>query len=109
MKNANLSAELQRRAADSRFPIPLSTLLARIAALGYSVDRRLDTPGEAKYVAGRYAGTSYPINSLYVIETDTRRSFSHVEARRDENFQRLQKDIRLGGLFAVVRGRIVEA
>lgn len=102
-----LKRELQWRAARGEFPLRVSELCARFAALGYRIDRSDDCRGNALHMTGERAGETYPCCTTGVVEADTGRSAFHREARRDERFQVMQ-ELR-GRVFAVTRsGHILE-
>jgi hypothetical protein len=89
-------------------PKTLAGLKAALAAIGYKVDRSCDARGNTRYITGEHVGESYPATNLYVVEADTGMSAFHVDARRDENFRKLQELRFRGALYAIVRGRILE-
>lgn len=103
----SLESELARRAARGHKPVTMKEMVRQLKALGYAFDRSLDSISIAQRISGEGAGDTYPVNSLYVIEADTRRSAFHHEARRDKAYERLQS-LRNEELFSVVCGRIVE-
>jgi len=104
----NLNRELARRAAWGLKPLTLQGLAARLASIGYKLDRSGDCPQVVRYVAGPHAGESYPAIISSIREVDTGLSFANVNARRDGNFRTLQEWRSTGELFAVVRGHIFE-
>ena len=79
--------------------IPISELLQIIDNLGYYVKSSFT-----------YSNTSntikYNAKSLQICETDSKRSFAHVESRRDDNFRSLQK-LRFN-TFSFDKGRVIE-
>lgn len=100
----SLESELARRAARGHKPVTMKQMNRQLKAIGYAFDRRLDSISTAR----RVEGDTYPVNTLYVIEADTRRSAFHHQARRDKAFERLQEMRWNEELFSVVCGRIVE-
>lgn len=104
----NLNRELARRAAQGLKPLTLQGLSARLASIGYKLDRSGDCPHIARYVTGEHAGETYPAISSSIREADTGASFANVDARRDDNFRTLQEWRFNGELFAVVRDHIFE-
>ena len=59
--------------------------------IGYKLDRKMDCRGTARWLTGPGEGTSYPCVTTGIKEIDTGKSAFHVEARRDKNFETLQK------------------
>ena len=107
--NALLQAELDRRKARGETPSTLTHVKQVLAELGYRLDRSGDCHGMSRYMTGEDAGCSYPCTTTYIVEADTGVGFAHYkDARRDENFRKLQALRFSGELFAVVRGRILE-
>lgn len=104
----DLTRELERRAAIGLRPLTLQGLAARLASIGYKLDRSGDCPHISLYVTGEHAGETYPAISSSIREADTGLSFANVDARRDGNFRTLQEWRSTGELFAVVRGHIFE-
>lgn len=104
----NLKNELARRAADGREPVTVAYIGARLAELGYKLDRSGDCRHVARYVTGEHAGESYPAISTTIREIDSGLTFANVNARRDANFRTLQNHRIAGDLFAVVNGSILE-
>ena len=78
-----------------------------LAAIGYRLDRTMDCRCIARTLTGVNAGNSYPVIGSCTREVDTGLSFANVNARRDDNFQKLQK-LRLRGMFAIVNGAIFD-
>lgn len=103
-----LQRELERRRARGYAPVTVAEMKARLAHLGYKLDRTMDCVGTPRYMAGPHAGESYPAIVTGVREIDTNLSFANVDARRDENFEALQQLRFEGSLFAVIRGRLLE-
>lgn len=64
-----------------------SEVLQRLDALGYALDRRFD----CKSVGRASSGHTFPCLSVGIVEKDTGKRFSHVDARRDANFEELQR------------------
>ncbi len=50
--------------------------------------------------------TKYPARSIYLVEKDTGLSAFHIDARRDENFKKLQTFRR--SVFVSAKGRVWE-
>ena len=106
--NPALANELTARAADSWHPVTLSEIKRQLRDLGYALDRTLDCRSTARIMTGPRAGKTYPTLSTGIKEADTGRSAFHVEARRDANFEALQKLRFSVGLYAVVNGVILD-
>jgi hypothetical protein len=103
-----LETELAHRAARGLRPVSVVAMGARLATLGYALDRNCDCFSQNLFMTGEREGQSYPAINTGVKERDTGRSAFHFEARRDENFKELQR-LRAGEeLFAVVKNRILE-
>jgi hypothetical protein len=105
---SDLERELERRRLRGHAPVTVRAMAARLAELGYRLDRSADCSSRARYVSGPNAGESYPATTTGVREIDSGLSFAHVDARRDENFHALQQLRFEGSLFAVVRGALFE-
>lgn len=102
-----LETEIHYRESIGCERLSVAAMGRRFLALGYTLDRSLDCRSLSRYVTGSDAGRSYPCCTTGVMESDTRRSAFHFEARRDDRFramQQLRKDV-----FAVSRGAILEA
>ena len=107
--NANVEAEVARRRLRGLEPKTVAGIRAALAEIGYKMDRSCDARGVTRYLSGEFAGATYPATTVYIVEADTGVSFANYrEARRDENFRRLQEMRRSGGLYAVVGDRILE-
>lgn len=107
-QDSRLHRELERRRLSGRHPVTVREMNERLAQLGYKLDRSRDCPCNSRYITGPHAGESYPAVTTGVREIDSGLSFAHVDARRDENFEALQKLRLEDSLFAVTRGRILE-
>lgn len=76
-------------------------LVKTLVSLGYSIDERMSF----NYV-NRNNGQSYKARACCIVEADTGISFAHhSKARRDANFDNLQK---LRPASFLIRGRIYE-
>lgn len=106
MRTEQLTAEIARRIASGMEQLSMEQLQARFAALGYRFDRSCDCKGMARYMSGEYAGHAYPALTLYPVQADNGLSAWNAEARRDSQFQAMQRLRKQ--LFAVSRGAIVE-
>lgn len=98
-----LAAEIADRLRQGYRQLSIAHFAREIAEAGYTLDRSLDCRSTARYLDD---GRTYPATSVYPKETDTGRSAYNIEARRDDNYRRLQQ-LR-GEIFAVSHGRIVE-
>lgn len=78
----------------------------RFAALGYTVDRSMDCRAPAKYLTGPLAGESYLCCTTGINEADTGLSAFHYQARREDNFRKMQ-ELR-NSICAISRGAILE-
>lgn len=77
-------------------------LVELLADLGYKIDESLSF----NYVNNLNPGPSYKARAVSIVQADDGSSFAHVDARRDDNFRRLQalrfnQDI-------LIRGRVWE-
>jgi hypothetical protein len=86
--------------------VSVAEFTARVAALGYTLDRSMDFRAPARFMTGPYAGKAYMCCSAYPRETDTALSAWNIAARRDANFQALQQ-LR-GAICAISRGALLE-
>lgn len=105
----DLDKELARRAKAGYLPVTVAEMDRRLRSIGYRLDRSRDCVSVNRHMTGEYAGESYPAVNTGVSEVDTGMSFSHYQARRDDNFNELQALRFNGELFAVLpRGAILE-
>lgn len=101
-----LQTEIDARLAGGAKQVTLAQLCDIVAELGYKVHRDDPCRGNSRYMTGPRAGATYPAVSFRITEADTGLGFTHVDARRDGNFKRLQ-ELRLSEeYFAVSRGHI---
>jgi len=103
-----LTTEIASRVANGHHPSTIDRIQQELKTLGYRLDRAMDCKGVARYQSGPRAGTAYPAITTGVCEIDSGKSFAHFTARRDGNFETLQKMRYEGSLYAVVRGHILE-
>lgn len=102
----SLQAEIDYRAREGFHPTTIEAMEAMLNEIGYTLERSRDCRGPSAYLTGSEKGRMYPKLHTGVSERDTGLHFSHVDARRDRNFERLQ-EIRVSeGVFAVVGGCI---
>lgn len=104
----NLQRELARRAERGAFPSTIKAIEAELRAIGYRLDRTMDCRGNARYMTGPAAGETYPSIDTGINQIDDGLRFCNVDARRDDNYKRLQDMRRSGEWFAVTRGAILE-
>ena len=82
-------------------PIDFKSLLFAIDSLGYEIDYNLS------FIYDNTSNDiSYKGKFIYVIQKDDGLSFSHINARRDDNFKKFQ-DLRLNSI-CMHRGYIIE-
>lgn len=105
--NADIQREVRTRLAYGCELLTLAEIIRRVDALGYRLDRSMDCACVARTMTGPDAGTSYPTITACPREKDTGLSFANCDARRDANYKALQA-MRLGGVFAIVRGHIFD-
>lgn len=103
-----LQAEVAFRKSQGYEQVTLEAVKRRVADLGYRLDRTMDCRCLARHMTGERAGVSYPCLTTGIVEADTGMGFAHVDARRDANFDRLQKLRFSGEVFAVVGGYILD-
>lgn len=104
----DIQSELAARAANGYRPSTVKAMTQTLRSIGYRLDRSMDCKHQSRYMTGPRAGSSYPAISTGIREIDSGKSFAHFDARRDENFKKLQ-DMRLNeSLYAVVAGRILD-
>jgi hypothetical protein len=106
--NTDIQEELAYRASQGRYPVLIADIQAQLKELGYELDRRRDCKGNSRYITGPRKGRAFPCTTTGVRERDTKLSVWSPNARRDENFFKLQGIRRNGSPFAVVRGAILE-
>lgn len=87
----NLTRELAFREKLGMIRVTVGGLTAMIKELGYRFDDDMACKSMARYMTGERAGQSYPSNQLYPVQIDDGKSFAHVNARRDANFEALKK------------------
>ena len=61
-------------------------LLSELDKLGYEIDKSMSF----NYM-NCSNGESYKAKACYIVEKDTKLSFSNIDARKDNNFERLQE------------------
>jgi len=73
-----------------------------VNVLGYTFDRHFDARGKSTCLTGEFSGVQHNHCTLNLIQIDNGISpFHYKDARRDENFEKLQKMRRDVTLFAV--------
>ena len=102
----NLEREIDARLMSGQIRITLGQYESKLRSIGYRLDRSMDCKAVAQYMTGERAGETYPACSMYPVQIDDGKSWAHVDARRDNNFDHLKK-IR-DTYFAVSRGYIHE-
>jgi hypothetical protein len=90
-RNESVAKEIAFREKLGMTRVSVAELKALVQELGYRFNMELSCKSLARYLTGERAGQSYPSNSLYPVQIDDGKSFAHVDARRDANFERLQK------------------
>lgn len=101
-----LRDEIAYRTSHGCRMLSVKQLGAEFAKLGYRLDRRMDCRGDARYLTGDRAGTSYPVVTTGLTEIATGKSAFHFEGTRDEKYRQMQS-LR-SEIFAVVKGAILE-
>jgi hypothetical protein len=89
IRKESIEKEIAFREKLGLIKVPFAQLKAMIREIGYRFDPDMACKSLARYMTGERAGESYPSNSLKPVQLDDGLSFSHFEARRDENFKRL--------------------
>lgn len=90
LQNAPLKAEINDLLQNGCQHVSIHQLTLAIKELGYKFDRRMDCRGNARYITGPRAGSSYPTLNLYTVQIDDGKSAFHFESRRDDNFNAFQ-------------------
>ena len=104
---SGLAAEVAFRLAIGWRQVSLKEFDAALGALGYRLDRSGDCPQISRGGAGQVQ--CYPMTYMQVRQISDGKTAWNVDARRDENFKRLQAMRGAGpGLFAVARGYLYE-
>lgn len=67
--------------------VTISELQSMVNEVGYTFDRCMDCRGMTQDMT---SGETYPNLTLYPIQADDKKSAWHFEARRDQNYERLQ-------------------
>ena len=101
-----MEQEIKSRLANGGRQATMAQMQVEYRTLGYRFDRTCDCRSIARYVSGARAGQSYPCLSLYPVQISDGLSAWNVNARRDDNFQTMQR-LR-GEVFAVSRNAIAE-
>lgn len=104
---AALQQELARRAARGQRPVTVAWIEQELRKLGYRLGKE-PCRSTCRYITGEFAGQTYPCDTRQIFEVDSGLTFCNVNARRDDNFKRLQEVRFNGKWFAVVRGCIME-
>jgi hypothetical protein len=99
--------EIDRKVAEGKKRCTIAKLESLYNDLGYGFARSHDCRSIAQHITGPYAGASYPVLTLYIIQLDNRQSAFHIESRRDSNFEAMQQLRKT--YFAVAPSHIVEA
>ncbi|MGF6440294.1 hypothetical protein [Paraburkholderia youngii] len=99
-----IAAEVAASLAAGCRQLTIAGMSAEVGALGYRFARDRDSRCENRYLTGPRAGANYPACNLSLVQADDGKSAFHYQARRDENFHRLQA-LR-GEIFAVHSCRI---
>jgi len=84
----------------------ISQLNNELKKIGYQLDRLKDCQSIARWLTGERAGKSYPCITTGIKEIDTGKSAFHYQARRDKNFEKLQK-FRIIGAYVVIKGKYI--
>ena len=98
--------EVERRERNGDKRRTIREIDAKLRAIGYQLDRSMDSPSWNRFMTGELAGESYPAVNMAVVEADTGIGFANIDARRDANFKALQELRFNESLFALARGRV---
>jgi hypothetical protein len=104
----SLESELAHRASMGQQPVNLAEIEALLAPLGYRLDRTMDCRSQSRYMTGPREGESYPCITTGIRERDSGLTAWNFQARRDDNFYKLQALRLTGEVFAVISGAILE-
>lgn len=103
-QDSRLVAEIKYRKELGEEQLSLRQMSQRLRPLGYRLDRDSDCKCNAQYMTGAHAGRTYPHLSLHVVEVSSGLSWGHINARRDENWERLK--LMRDTMFSVVHGYV---
>lgn len=106
LAHSDTDLELARRAYRGSRAVTVENMQARLADLGYGLNRAEDTAVTVRLSGGPACGERFPAVLLNVHELDTGVSAWANGARRDENFERLCHLRARSSLFFVENGRI---
>ena len=101
----SVSREMKRNLSAGMRLVSLQEMAAEFEAIGYEFDDSMACNCIAKNMTGPGAGESFPCRTLSPREIDTKISAFNIDARRDDNFKRMQA-LR-NEVFAISKGRIV--
>jgi hypothetical protein len=97
-----------RRKEQIGIEFTLTGLKHELKRLGYRLDRSMDSRSTARWLTGERSGESYPCITTGIKESDTGKSAFHFEARRDKNFESLQKLRIVGAYVPMNKGYLLE-
>lgn len=99
--------EITHRVMNGQICLAMSDFEKLYAGIGYKFKRSNDCVSRARWMIGERAGESYPCRTLYPVQIDNGISAFNIDARRDDNFRKLQEYRNL--YFSMDgRGNIVE-
>jgi hypothetical protein len=98
-----LQAEIERRISSGAERITVAELQRRLLAIGYKLDKGSACTCMARWLTGEAVGTSYPCKTYDVKQADNGLSAFNINARRDDNFRKLQA-MRSEERFYIVSG-----
>jgi len=99
-----MQQEITRRLAAGCRQLTLDRLDYILRTLGYTLDRRLDCRGTARYLD---TGDTYPATTTGIKHIRSGLSFAHVDAPKDDNFKKLQQ-FRYSAPFVVLNDSLLE-
>lgn len=99
MNTAGQESEYMKREGYSQ--ITMDGLESELSAIGYRLDRSMDSKSTARWITGERAGQSYPSLTMKPVQSDNGICAFNTHARRDANYRRLTE---IRNTFYVVVG-----
>ena len=104
MNTPTIQREITRRLAAGCQQLTLDQLEYILRTLGYTLDRRLDCRGTARYLD---TDDTYPATTTGVKHIRSGLPFAHSDAPKDANFKKLQQ-LRYNAPFVVLNDSLLE-
>lgn len=104
--DANLQAEIDHLVSNGSKQVSFEEMASMLKQLGYKISKKDGCYSRNRHMTGPCAGRSYPAFNLYVTEASSGLGASNVDARRDDNYKKMQ-EIRFNeSFFSVAHGVI---